>query len=161
MSHLSLAQLQTLKAAIAAEVDAEFVAFRLANDSHSMAAWYNQPSTVYVWKTSVSKADIMSSPAFDWTRVDNLSVGKARIWSEMFSIGNINPSQANIRAGIDASWIGTAADLSVRAGVYTKCKRLASRLEALYTGAGTEAVPTVMGFEGSIDSGHIRDALEA
>lgn len=162
MSHLTNTQLLVLKTAILAETDPTFVAFRTANDRPSMANWYNGMSTVVVWRTSVSKADIMTSAAFDWTRVDNLSVGKARIWDQMFSVGNINPAAANIRAGIDATWVGTAADLAVRAAVYVQCKRFASRLEKLYAvGSGTDASPSVMGFEGTVDSSHIGDVLEA
>lgn len=162
MSHMTNAQLSTLKAAILAETNPTFVAFRQANDRPSMADWYNGASTVVVWKTSVSKADIMANAAFDWTRVDNLSVGKARIWDQMFSVGNINPAAANIRAGIDATWVGTAADLAVRAAVYVQCKRFASRLEKLFAvGSGADVSPSVMGFEGSVDSSHIGDALEA
>ena len=158
---LTPAQLQTLKAAILAETTPAFVAFRAAGDKFSMAAWYNGASTTVVWKTSVSKAEIIQSPAFDWTRVDNLSVGKARIWDEMFSVGNINSASANIRAGIDATWVGTQADLNVRAAVYAACKRFASRVEKLFVaGTGTDASPAVLTFEGNVSSSDIGEALE-
>lgn len=160
--HLTNAQLLTLKAAIAAETDPTFVSFRQSGDKFSMAAWYNVASTTIVWRTSVSKSDVMSNATFNWTRVDNLTVGKARIWDQMFSVGNINPSQANIRAGIDAVWVGTQADLDVRAGVYVQCKRAASRFEKLYAvGTGTDASPATMAVEGSLNSSHVGDALEA
>ena len=103
----------------------------------------------------------MGNPSFDWTRVDNLSVGKARIWDQMFSVGNINAANANIRAGIDATWVGTAADLAVRVAVYAQCKRFASKFEKLYaTGTGSDASPAVMTVEGSVDSSTIGEALE-
>jgi hypothetical protein len=162
MSHLSPAQLLVVKGAIAAETNPEFVGYRDANDKFSMALWFNKPSTTVVWRTSVAKKDVIANAAFDWTRVDNLSVGKARIWEQLFSVGNIDASQPNVRAGIDATWVGTAADLAVRASVYVQCKRFANRLEKLFAvGTGSDAAPATMGFEGTIDSGHIGEALEA
>jgi len=162
MATLTNAQLLTLKAAVLAETDSTFVGYRTANDKPSMAAWFNGASTTVVWKTAVTKKSILGGAAFDWTRVDNLSVGKARIWDQMFSVGDIDASRSNIRAGIDATWVGTQADLDVRAGVYVQCKRFANRLEKLYaTGTGTDAAPATMVFEGTIDSGYLGEALEA
>lgn len=121
---------------------------------------YNATTTYVVWKTAVTDREIQANAAFDWTRVDNLSVGKARIWDLMFKFGTINPSLSNVRAGIDATWVGTAADLAVRAAVYTNCKRFARRIEKLFaTGAGTDASPSVMSYEGSIPFTDVRYAL--
>ena len=56
-----------------------------------------------------------------------------------------------MRAGIDAAWGGTAADLAVRASVYSKCRRQATRAEkALATGAGTTASPSTMTLIGDL-----------
>lgn len=118
-----------------------------------IAAWCNtEASPAYVvWKTKVSDKDIMVSSGFDWTRVDNLSVGKARIWDWLFRFGYINPNDTNVRAAIDATWVGTAADLAVRAAVYTQCRRNATNLEkALATGLGTAVSPSIAGYEGEI-----------
>lgn len=106
-----------------------------------------------VWKTAVNPDEIMRN-GMDWTRVDNLSVGKARIWEWMIRLGTFNPSKANIRAGIDATWVGTAADLAVRAIVYTHCKRNATRFEKLFAaGIGSDASPATMAFESSYLTG--------
>lgn len=152
---LTTAQLQTLKAAIAAETDPAFVEYLANGDNGMMANWFNQPTDpgFIVWRTSVSDDEIMSN-GFDWVRVDNLSVGKARIWEWLFSHTNgvMNPSKANVRAGIDECWRGTAADLAVRAAVYVHCKLAAKRGEALYaTGTGTDAVPGALVFEGNLN----------
>ena len=160
---LTTAQLQTLKAAIAAETDPTFVAYRTNGDNGMMAAFYNQPSSpaFIVWRTAVPQDEITQN-GFDWVRVDNLSVGKARIWEWMFgnTLRVFNPSKANVRAGIEAVWKGTAADLAVRAAVYTHCKRAAKRCEALYsTGTGSDAVPGLLVFEGSINPFDITLAL--
>lgn len=101
-----------------------------------------------VWKTAVSIDEIMRN-GMDWARVDNLSVGKARIWDWLGRLGTINASRPNVRAGIDAVWVGTAADLAVRSAVYVHCKRSATRSEkALATGTGSDASPATMTFEG-------------
>lgn len=125
------------------------------NHDGELAAWFNTSDATYtVWRSSVTDREIHADTGFDWTRVDNLSTGKARIWEYMFKFGSINPSQPNVRAGIAAAWVGTAADLAVQAVVMAKCKRLATRAEkALASGSGTTLSPSVMGFEGSISPG--------
>jgi hypothetical protein len=103
-----------------------------------------------VWRTNVPIDDIMRN-GMDWARVDNLTAGKARIWDWMGRLGTLDASKPNIRAGIDATWVGTAADLAVRATVYTHCKRPATRGEkVLSTGTGTTASPATMGYEGPL-----------
>jgi hypothetical protein len=105
-----------------------------------------------VWKTAVDQETITQN-GFDWVRVDNLSVGKARIWEWLFGnpTRSMNPSKANVRAGIDECWKGTAADLAVRAAVYVHCKRNATRAEKLFaSGVGTDATPATMSFEGQL-----------
>jgi hypothetical protein len=105
-----------------------------------------------VWKTFVSRDDVMLN-GFDWARVDNLSVGKARVWEwlVMGPTGGFNPSKVNVRAGIDATWVGTQADVAVRDAVYVHCKRPASRVEKLFaTGTGSTAVPATMVIEGPL-----------
>jgi len=150
---LTLTQMGTLRAL--ADADPTAHDLELAGDDVALAAWFNVVDPAYwVWRTRVTAREVMSDAAFDWTRVDNLTVGKARIWDLMFKYGDIDASSGNVRAGIDAAWIGTAADLAVKASVYTKCKRNATRAEkALATGSGTNATPSVMGFEGMIDYG--------
>jgi hypothetical protein len=97
----------------------------------------------------------------DWTRVDNLSVGKARIWDWMTKLGAFDASKVNIRAGIDATWVGTSADLAVRAMVYTHCKRPATLAEKiLATGTGTTEVPATMGYEGNLGIYDVKNAMD-
>lgn len=145
-------QLQTFRAALYAETDPEFVGYREAGLAQPMTEWYNRPANPpkVVWKTRLELEEITSN-GFDWVRVDNLSVGKARIWEWMFGgeDKSINPSKPNIRAGIAEVWKGTAADLAVQATVLQHCKRGTSRIEALFAvGVGTTESPATMGFEG-------------
>jgi len=120
------------------------------------------PSPAFVvWKTTVSIDEIMRN-GMDWARVDNLSVGKARIWDWLSRLGSFDASRINIRAGIDAAWVGTAADLAVRAQVYIHCRRPANILEKLFaTGTGSDASPATMavGVEGSIHGSQLKDEM--
>lgn len=123
-----------------------------SNDYFTIANYLNvvvSPAFT-VWKTAVDPTDIMKN-GMDWTRVDNLSVGKARIWDWLTRLGTFNASKANVRAGIDATWVGTAADLAVRDNVYSYCKRSATFVEKiLATGTGSTVSPAVCGSEGPI-----------
>ena len=148
---LTPAQLATIKAFVLA--DPTLAAFpRNSDGDYEIAALLNTEASpgYYVWKTSVATDEVMRN-GMDWTRVDNLSVGKSRIWEWMTSLGTFNPSKVNVRAGIDACWVGTSADLAVRAQVYAHCYRTASVIEKLFgTGNGTTASPSTMDFEGPV-----------
>ena len=152
-------QLTTLKAAILADaamvVNVNTGNYRAVSDALNLAA---SPAFI-VWKTNVSVDEIMRN-GMDWARVDNLTVGKARIWDWLGRLGTFDSSKPNIRVGIDAAWVGTAADLAVRAAIYIHCKRSASVAEKiLATGTGSDAVPATMGFEGQVNERDVEDAL--
>lgn len=149
---LTTSQLAALKADILA--DSVLNAFPNNSDgAFEIAKAYNlaaSPAWV-VWRTGVTRREILQN-GFDWTRLDNLSVGKARVWSDIFVDGIINPSKPNVRAGIESVWVGTAPDLAVRAAVYVHCKANATRIQKLLsTGTGSDATPATMG-EGIDDS---------
>ena len=152
------------RAALAADITAaqEFAAVpHNENGAYAIAEAYNLPTASFVvWKTSVNIDEIMRN-GIAWDRVDNLSVGKACVWDWMSRLGSFDCSRANIRAGIDATWVGTAADLAVRATVYTHCKRLATRVERLFaTGKGTTNDPGLLVLEGAINYRDVADAME-
>jgi hypothetical protein len=136
--------------------DSSAAALIAGGDANGLHTYLNVVTAVVVWKTSVTEAEILKN-GMDWTRVDNLGVGPSRIWEWMFKFGSIDPSKANIRAGIEAVWKGTAADLAVRAAVFGHCRRVARRAEnmlATFSGAspGTESNPKVLTFEGEVSS---------
>lgn len=137
------------------EADPTFSQLPPGNSSAlQIAQALNEPAnpTFTVWKTAVTQDEIMQN-GFDWVQVDNLTVGKARIWEWMFDneSNSINPSKANVRLGIDEAWKGTAAMLAVRAAVYVHCKRAANGIEKLLaTGTGSDATPATMGAEGEL-----------
>jgi hypothetical protein len=159
---LTPTQKTTLKAYIQADLElaAWYATGRMAEE---VANALNLPATPewIVWKSAVDPVEVMKN-GMDWTRVDNLTVGKARIWDWLTNLGSFDASKPNIRAGIDASWVGTAADLAVRATVYTHCKRAATRAEkALSTGTGTTASPATMGFEGALTYSDVDAAMQS
>lgn len=149
---LTSAQRATLKTAIQADPSA--ITFYETGDLTGLADYLNAPQApaYTIWRTHVPLDEIMQN-GFDWVRVDNLSVGKARIWEWLFSNESraINPSKPNVRLGIDETWKGTQADLDVRAAVYAHCKRTASRFERVFaTGAGTDPSPGTSAVEGPL-----------
>lgn len=160
---LTTEQAATLRTAILA--DQALAAWVQERRDDLIAAYYNEPAspTFIVWKTYVTQDEIMQN-GFDWVRVDNLSVGKARIWEWLFDNQQaaINPSKANVRAGIAECWKGTAADLAVQAAVLGHCRRVCNRAERLFaTGTGTEATPGLLAFEGSVSTNDISAILNA
>lgn len=162
---LSSSQLLIFKAAIVADQDPAVIAALSSGSLGTIVQIYNTPAIPahIVWRSRVPQDEIMQN-GFDWTQVDNLSVGKARIWEWLFNNADrvFNPSKANVRAGIDATWVGTAQALAVRASVYAHCKRSATRAETLFaSGAGSLATPSLLVFEGEINEVDVIRALES
>lgn len=150
-------QLTTLKAAILADPALAPLTSGPGTDYGAIAAAMSAEATpaFVVWRTSVTRAEIQDDDAFNWAQVDNLSTGsKYRIWEWMFgnAAGAINPSKANIRAGIAATWTGNAQLSAVQSMVLQKCKRNATRVEKLFatSATGTDAAPAVMTVEGGV-----------
>lgn len=160
---LTPAQNATLKAYIAG--DQVLSAFPGNSDgAFAIAAAMNATASpdYYVWRSSVTIDEVMQN-GFDWTRVDNLTVGKSRIWEWMASTGTVKPNQANVRAGVLAVFT-TAGDLANRNAVFSHFQRLATRAEKLFaTGTGTSSTdqgvgPSVMGFEGTLSYSDVEAA---
>lgn len=163
---LTSAQLLTLKTDILA--DSNFNSQPHNSDGGNViAAAYNlDAAPAYViWRSSVSRNELQQLDTFDWTQVDNLTVGKFRIWDTMFMRGENNvmafdPSKANVRAGISACWIGNAALVAVATAVLTACKRNATRAEKLFaTGSGTTLSPSVTAITDQISSSDVIQAM--
>lgn len=158
---LTNTQQQALAAAIHASTDPVAVAALAIRNDVALTDWCNSAGTFIVWKTSVRQDEIMQN-GFDWTLVDNLTVGKDRIWTWMFSNPerSINPSKANVRAGIAECWKGTAAMLAQQAAVLAHCKRPATQAEAVFaTGAGSDASPGLLVFDGLVDINELSRSL--
>lgn len=160
---LTPAQQATLKAHVNNSSDLNTFANN-SDGNFAIAALLNLAASpaFYVWRTSVEVTEIMQN-GFDWTRVDNLTVGKARIFDWMMQTGTLRPHQSNVRAGVLACF-SVAADLATRQAIFGHCQRTASRVEKLLaTGAGTSSTdqgvgPALMGFEGPIDFNDVEQA---
>lgn len=165
MAHFTAPQKAAIKAYILADpVLSQKPMTSGANGEIAIALNLAASPAYVVWKPTVTQQEIMGDAGFNWTRVDNLSVGKARIWDLMFKFGSVDPSNANVRAGIAATWVGTQADLDVQAAVLAKCKRNASIFEKLLaTGTGSTVSPAVMAPEGvgAIDAEHVAECRES
>lgn len=163
MSHLTNAQLLTLKAAILNETNPTFVGYRNANDRPSMATFFNQASSpaFTVWKTSVPIAQV--GTAMNSNEVAGLTTANTNRLQVMaaYSGGAFNPSIADVRAAFDNVFSG-AGGVNTRTALLVLWKRIATRFEKLYaTGTGTDQSPALLVIEGSIDADHIGEALEA
>lgn len=158
---LTPAQLQLVKAAILADPTLSAQPNTAAGNLVIANALHTEASPAFVvWRSSVTRDEITQN-GFTWTEVDNLTVGKARIWDWLFenSSGTCNPSKPNVQAGIIECWSGTAGKVAVQAAVFVHCKRNASRLEKIFaTGTGTTLSPAVMGYEGTITTDEIEQA---
>lgn len=144
-------QLATLKADILADP------VLAAQPMHSDGAWaiaeaYKAITTFIVWRTSVPVSEIVNN-GFIWTAVDTLSAGKARIWDWMRESGEINPSKPNVRQGLQDAFGNSQPNIAQH------LKRAANRVEKLFaTGAGTDATPGKMSFEGVLSYQDVEQA---
>lgn len=127
---LTTAQLQVLKAWIVANHSSVFdqTAVDALNAAFSPA--------YYVFKTDLSVAEIMTN-GFDWTRVDNATVGQGRIWEWLTQLNSINPSKVNILKGIGEAWKGNtpASQQAHRLAILAHCRRPVLVWEKLYVTA--------------------------
>ncbi len=155
-----------IRAKAAANTD-NFAALVSAGNWEAVAAWYNQPSTQWVWKSFESIDDIYSIPGFNWTLIDGLTQGKRDEWNMLMSRGGFSPFRANQRAAIMDIWVGTAPKVTVQTAIMAECKRLANNAEALAlttteadTGAnGTQALPMNLTFESTLYGYIVDDAM--
>lgn len=158
---LTESQRTQLAAHFRANADQAVIDALATRNDTELTRLYNMPSPLYAWRSLVTQDEITMN-GFDWVEVDNLSVGKARIWEWLFlnAPRSINPSLPNVRAGIVECWKGTAAKLAVQAAVLAKCKRLATLAESIFvTGVGTIGDPALLGFEGLISIEDVGRAL--
>lgn len=160
---LTDAQLSTFKAAINAETDPAFVALRTAGSTGLMAEWYNVDSTFIVWKTRVTieeVGDAIKSAAI--IGLTSLKMQRLQLLTGDLSGGNINPSNADRRAGFDAVFDGTGDDAVTRTQLAALWKRPALRGEKVFaTGTGTTGTPGLLVYEGMITDTDIVRALAA
>jgi|APLak6261659120_1056016.scaffolds.fasta_scaffold00065_3 hypothetical protein len=143
---LTSEQAALFKSALWSESDAVLVELRTNGQTGLIRDWYNAVAAAQfvVWKTKVTKTEATQISGFDWTQVDNMTVGQARIWDLLFDNEQkaIDPSKTNVRSGISECWKGTTAKVAVATAVLEFCKKPASNFEKLFAvGLGSTASP--------------------
>jgi hypothetical protein len=167
------AQLQTLKASIAA--DATLSALPQNGDTaQQVADAYNAPAVpdYYVWRTSVTEAEYVGTSGVDvanggaatswsWTGTGFITraQGERDAWVRLFAAGAANPSLPNVRQAFSDILSGNTAPAPANRNHLTVVsKRRATRAEKLFaTGAGTFAAPAVLSFEGLLSDADVRN----
>lgn len=124
------AQLQTLKAAIAADTTAN--AAMLAGDDATVAAWLNapHPSNAQVW------LDGLPQPLrsyFVWSEVHALSADVKASLQLLMAEGGVDPRSANDRAALNAIFTDQFAP-NTRAAIIAAGKRAVTRAEVALGG---------------------------
>jgi len=146
---LTSEQLTTLAADILA--DPVLNAFPQTPDgADAIAKLYNLNATpdFYVWKTSVSTDEVRKSIV--WLEYLASSVSEKSAFELMLSNGVIDPSDVNVRDGIEKIF-GNQNQQTTRDNLISLSKRLATRVEKLFAvGTGTVPTPATMGFEGKL-----------
>lgn len=150
---LTPAQKATLKTNIQAnpDVNAPYV----AGDLSGVADLYNALASpaFYVWRSSVSRAEIYNGHSadntdWDWTIYKGQGVAEQNAWTQMFMGDQADFSKANLRSGVGKIF-GAANANTLHC--LAMGRRQATRLEKLFaTGAGTTVAPAVMSVEGTL-----------
>jgi hypothetical protein len=145
-----------LKAAIAAETDAAFVAARESGNNTLMAQFY-APAAVpayYVWRSVYTTDEIAAAIELGITQLDGLTASKREVllwWAER----SHNP--ATSQNAIDDM---CGSQNTLKAAVKDGGKRAVNKGERLFcSGTGTLAAPGIAGYEGTLSSEDIRNAL--
>lgn len=184
---LTNTQLQTLKAAIAAETDATFSAYRDAGSTGLMAEWLNGVSATDVWRTDAPVAAVLDAVSWDKYTPTDAPDGSATFTNRLLAVQTkqmnlqnmligrerIDASRANIRAGLRDAVIalptGAGGSLTTAGGVggttvLGACMRKATRAEKVFaTTQATTGTSTafLLGWEGSISDADVVLALSA
>lgn len=159
---LTLSQLQTLKTAILAETDPNFVFARDNGQTGVMADFYNQPSTFVVYKSSETVAAVgqaVNYVAFEALTTANLE--KINTFTRL-NMNTFLPSRADVRsfwANVFSGALGGQGQ-ATRDALEALWRRFAKRGERLYaTGTGTTLAPGALALEGNVTDQNISAAL--
>jgi hypothetical protein len=158
---LTAAQLQTLKTDIAADATLNALP-NTADANFSIAAAYNLAASpdFWVWRTRVSKDELVGSTSvdgttFSWTGTGYItrSQGERDAFNAIFDgNGFVNPSMASVRQAFADIFSGNTAPAPAnRAHLTTVARRKATRFEKVFaTGTGSTASPATLLVEGAV-----------
>lgn len=123
-------------------------------DDAAIRDHFNSVTTEFAWRTSIEPEEYLD--VMDWTEIDALSNGRARIWEWITSNQTrfLNSSKGNIRAGLANAFQGPSA-ANTRAALLSIASRLMTRAELLLVdstagGTGTQVDAKTMTFQGLI-----------
>ena len=154
---LTDAQFSILAADIRGNADPDIQAAHAAGNHTELARLYNEDGAAFIWRPSIPPEEYAS--ALDWTEVDNLSAGKARVWewATQNQTAPLDATNQNLRAGIAQAFGGQS---NTTANLTAIAKRRASIYEGLFIeGNGTEQTPGVATVYGPVNINIIGRAL--
>jgi hypothetical protein len=156
---LTTAQKATLKTFI--QNDATLNAMAIAENYEGVAGSLNANASpdFWVYKTSMSKDELVASPSvdntvFNWTGAGYItrSQGERDAFNAIFNqSGVVNPSIANARQAFTDIFSGTGVALANRTHITASIRRKANRIEKLFATIAA-APPTPSGALGSLTS---------
>lgn len=158
---LTTAQLQTLKAAIAAETNTTFVGYRTSGATGAMADWYNGKSNTDAWKTYMQAQEL--DEASDYSSFDSIIAGKRDAWDLFLRYAPRDMSRNKNRKVVTDVW-GNAVASSIAEAILQASTEKATRGELVFgsTSATTGTVTAIKrNFIGQIYNQDILDALGA
>lgn len=183
------AQLLTLKAAIAAETDPEFVSYRTAGSTGLMADWFNQATSPAhtVWRTEAPVANLLDAinwalytpaDAIDATatftnRLLAIQTKQMNLQSMVQGRDRVDCSKSTLRAGLRDAVVAVpagAGGANVNPGganganVLNACTRTATRGEKVFaTSSATTGATTafILTYEGRVTDADVVLALNA
>jgi hypothetical protein len=134
-----------------------------------VAAYYNQPAspTFWVWKTSLSKKDIVETTTADGTKFSytvhiGRSQGERDTWSFVLP-DPMNPSLPNVVQGIEDIYSGPTQQAAAQRLHWRTCaRRPVLEGEKLFVdvgqGSGTPTSPALLTFQGLITPQDVENA---
>lgn len=134
MSQISMAQIDSITAAVVVSVDPYVVQLRAMGDRglavSMLRDWLNSPSSQTCWHDEVSGGDLEALTNF--VTYDGLSAGKRDSW-RLLTNNSRDPRKAKIRKAIVDVW-GAATAGSNAESILQGCTRMSSNAEKLVGG---------------------------
>lgn len=164
---LENAQLVALKAAILAETDPAFVAWRASGAEGAMADFLNSPASpaVLVWRNDVSALDL--DEASNYAVFDAVVAGKRDAWALFLQYAPRDFTRNKVRKVVEDVWGNSNSASTTAFAIYTAATRAATRAEVILGGAATATEGTGAGavtarrlsWTGRLSSQDVHDAL--
>jgi hypothetical protein len=157
-------QLATLRAAILAETDPEFVEYRTSGATGAMAGWFNEVASpaFVVFKRSVPVDDVGLTISYvALAAMTDANQGQLVRFTQL-NPTSFDPSKADIRSFFNNTFGGAlgGAGQATRNAMEALYRRDALRGEKLFaTGTGSFAAPANLVFEGTVSNDDIVQAI--